>query len=66
MDNSNGFKKLDRKRYNNALLVILTDYLTKYPDIRFNQALLNLGLVVTNKDDYYTEPDKVLIRVLKE
>ena len=37
----------DRQTSNLLILTILSDYLKKYPDIRFSQALLNLNIVKT-------------------
>lgn len=35
----------DRDLYNDEILMILADYLRDNPEQRFNQALVNLGLV---------------------
>lgn len=69
----------DRVICNNLILTQLTNYINNNPDIRFSQALLNLGIVVQQKvyedewlnvtnaweDDYYVEPDVIINRMSK-
>lgn len=54
---------MTRLEYNNLILDKLTQYLHKYPDIRFGQALVNLNIVKFNKygsvDDPFYEESKV-------
>lgn len=54
---------INRKEANNAIMRILEIYLKQNPDIRFNQALINLDIVEPYKDDFYTEPENVLLRM---
>ena len=37
-----------RGEYNEKLLNILKEYLEKHPEIRFGQALINLGMLIEN------------------
>lgn len=64
-----------RKEYNEKILKELTDYLTKYPDIRFGQALINLNIIEIDeknstllfgpqyKDPYNDEPITIYNRL---
>lgn len=45
-------EKINRQKYNKDILKILAILIEKYPDIRFNQLLCNLGL---NNGDRYDE-----------
>lgn len=64
----------ERSFYNQEILNLIALYLDKYPDQRFNQALVNLDIAVTlhNKDgeppinilDYNEEPKRTLDRML--
>lgn len=64
---------LKRMECNESILKQLTDYIHTNPDIRFSQALLNLGIVQDGyhhcdqywTDDYYLEPDKLIERMSK-
>lgn len=58
-----------RQKANREILRILGEYLARYPDTRFCQALLNLGIVEEYKgedhstewsDEYYTESQVTL------
>jgi hypothetical protein len=55
---------MQRLETNLKLLKILEEYLRQDPGMRFNQALLNLDFVINGKDDYYTEPEEIINRVL--
>ena len=50
----------DRDRTNAELLELLTEYITKYPDQRFGQMLVNLNLT---GDVFYEESNVTLNRV---
>lgn len=64
-----------RKEYNEKILKELTDYLTKYPEIRFGQALINLNILEIDekrstllfgpeyKDPYNDEPITIYNRL---
>ena len=64
-----------RKEYNEKILKELTDYLTKYPEIRFGQALINLNIIEIDmenstllfgpqyKDPYNDEPITIYNRL---
>lgn len=74
-------KKFDKKRYedNMSILFVLVQYLKDNPSIRFGQALHNLDIVKMDKvyignpllernvwvDEYNTEPEKILKRMMK-
>lgn len=53
----------NRLQLNLELLRILEAYLRTYEDMRFSQALINLGLVDPGKDEFYVEPSELLKRV---
>lgn len=40
-----------RKNYNERILKELKDYLERYPDIRFGQALINLNILEMTDDN---------------
>ena len=48
----------NRQKYNLKILNELQDYFIKYPDIRFNQALINLKLMEDNKNLFNVESEK--------
>lgn len=64
-----------RKEYNEKILKELTDYLTKYPEIRFGQALISLNILEIDeknstllfgpkyKDPYNDEPITIYNRL---
>lgn len=43
----------------------LVAYLTKYPDLRFHQALINLGITEIGKDQFYEESVITLERMIE-
>ena len=51
-------EKNNRQKYNKEIIKIIEILIEKYPDIRFNQLLCNLGL--NNGDRYDEEPVKTL------
>lgn len=53
----------NRLQLNLELLRILEAYIRTYEDMRFSQALINLGLVDPGKDEFYVEPSELLKRV---
>lgn len=58
-----------RKKYNEKLLKRLEEYLSENPEIRFIQALWNLGIIDKANDvfvdRYYEEPKVTYKRVCK-
>lgn len=66
---------MNRKEYNEKILTLLKEYLEKYPDIRFIQALWNLGIIDSEvidspgheifvpRDRFYEEPDETYKRI---
>lgn len=52
----------ERIEANQKLLEVLTETLCKYPDLRFIQALWDLG-IINSKDLYYEESKNTLKRV---
>jgi hypothetical protein len=54
---------MSRLESNLGLVKLLEDYLTKNPDIRFHQAMWNLG-IITNDSQYNEEPSETLKRSL--
>ena len=64
---------MTRLEANRLIILILEQYIEEYPDIRFSQALLNLGVVVdwdgdkrAWEDDFYLESEKLLERIKNE
>ena len=51
-------EKNNRQKYNKEIIKIIEILVEKYPDIRFNQLLCNLGL--NNGDRYDEEPIQTL------
>ena len=41
-------------------------YLTKYPDTRFHQALINLGVTEVGRDQFYEESVTTLERMIED
>ena len=41
-----------RQEYNRKIIGVISDYIEKYPDIRFGQLLYNIGVVNDAKNDY--------------
>nr|DAR10949.1 MAG TPA: hypothetical protein [Caudoviricetes sp.] len=41
-------------------------YLTKYPDTRFHQALINLGISEVGRDQFYEESVTTLERMIED
>ena len=59
----------NRQLYNRAILKILSDYIEKYPDIRFGQMLCNLGISSEAENNFYIESSKTyqdINTILKE
>jgi hypothetical protein len=60
-----------RKQDNAAILAVLAQYLEANPDMRFSQALRNLGIVIDPDfhmgsswvNEYYAEPGEILKRM---
>lgn len=48
----------NRQVYNRAILKILSNYVEKYPDIRFGQMLYNLGISSGAENNFYVESSK--------
>lgn len=44
----------------------LVMYLTKYPDTRFHQALINLGISEVGRDQFYEESVTTLERMIED
>lgn len=67
---------MTRKEANLEILRRIKHYITMYPDIRFGQALRNLGVIVDFLDDtndivqwanhFYEEPTNMLERMKKQ
>ena len=41
-----------RQEYNRKIIGVISDYIEKYPDIRFGQLLYDIGIVNDVKNDY--------------
>jgi hypothetical protein len=61
---------MTRLEANRLIILILEQYIEEYPDTRFSQALLNLGVVVdwggderAWEDDFYLESEELLKRI---
>lgn len=52
-----------RVEYNNKILKLLTKFLERYPDLRFNQVVAGLCMVPEN-DCFYEEPEVTYKRML--
>lgn len=63
---------MTRLEANKILVEILSAYIQQYPDIRFGQALFNLGLIQRKpdsldiEDPFYEESTKTLSRFIYE
>ena len=55
-----------RQECNNKIIQKLSEYINKYPQVRFLQALYNLNIVCTNKDQWYEESQDTLKNIKKE
>lgn len=54
-----------RIRDNHDIVNIINDYMKQNPDIRFFQALYNLGIMDNkNIDRFYEEPGETLMRMM--
>lgn len=60
--------KEQRIRFNEGLLRKLSEYIAKYPDIRFGQALVNLKIINSVggriQDPFYEEPYDTFMRLI--
>lgn len=55
-----------RQECNNKIIQRLSEYVNKYPEIRFLQALYNLDIVKVNEDQWYEESQDTLENMIKE
>lgn len=55
----------DTKAANLLILEKLSHYLATNPDMRYRQALINLGLIKTDKDPFYEKSGEALKRMLE-
>ena len=55
-----------RNECNNKIILRLSEYVNKYPEIRFLQALYNLDIVKVNEDQWYEESQDTLENMVKE
>lgn len=56
---------MTNRQYNNVLILSqITDYIDKHPDVRFIQALWNLGIIDKN-DNFYEESECTLNKMKK-
>lgn len=51
---------MKRSEANKEILKLLSEYLEKNPDMRFNQALLGLNIVIEDSDLFYEESNDTL------
>lgn len=49
-----------RKQANVLIIKMLLSYIIENPEIRFNQMLINLGIVTVDGDDFHVESTVVL------
>lgn len=63
-----GLKEMIEKRQVSNFEIInkLVMYLTKYPDTRFHQALINLGISEVGRDQFYEESVTTLERMIED
>lgn len=61
-------KEMIKKRQvtNFEIINKLVMYLTKYPDTRFHQALINLGISEVGRDQFYEESVTTLERMIED
>lgn len=61
-------KEMIKKRQESNFEIInkLVMYLTKYPDTRFHQALINLGISEVGRDQFYEESVTTLERMIED
>ena len=61
-------KEMIKKRQVSNFEIInkLVMYLTKYPDTRFHQALINLGRSEVGRDQFYEESVTTLERMIED
>lgn len=61
-------KEMIKKRQESNFEIInkLVMYLTKYPDTRFHQALVNLGISEVGRDQFYEESVTTLERMIED
>lgn len=55
-----------RQESNFEIINKLVMYLTKYPDTRFHQALINLGISEVGRDQFYEESVTTLERMIED
>lgn len=55
----------NRQTSNFEIINKLVMHLTKYPDLRFHQALINLGITEIGKDQFYEESVTTLKRMIE-
>ena len=61
---------MTRQKANHAIMAQLKAYLDTFPDMRFGQALMNLGIITQDQgglvnDPFYTESEKTFQDVIK-
>jgi hypothetical protein len=54
---------MTRLQANRDILRALSQYVEQHTDLRFHQALSNLGITVEDCDQYYEESEETLISV---
>lgn len=54
---------MTRLEANRELLKLISEYIKKNPDIRFGQALVNVGLIERPNDIFYIESEEHLKKV---
>jgi len=55
-----------RQESNFEIINKIVMYLTKYPDTRFHQALINLGVTEVGRDQFYEESVTTLERMIED
>lgn len=60
-------EKIKKRQVSNFEIINkLVMYLTKYPDTRFHQALINLGISEVGRDQFYEESVTTLERMIED
>jgi hypothetical protein len=54
---------MTRLEANREIIRLLTEYMEKYPDMRFSQLLYNLDIVYPWRDEYNVESECILTRM---
>lgn len=57
---------ITRFEYNCKIIAKLNEYFAKNPNMRFHQALQNLGIEVPEQDDFYEESEVTFQKITQK